>query len=369
MIEHLCGKDGISKVALVTTRWYEGPDLDIIAAQGQREKDLRETYWKGPLDCGSSIVPYFGTKESAFNILSHLMNQRRLVLPAQSGTACRFLEPEPQRDFKPDLEKASLREHKTHSGLPRNLLDGCAYFLLILLKCVYILFWKLVMHFATVAWHEEGLYDELQPGNYIGLPMLTYLAVIFIWPGWLCLGLHCQTVSSGSSAPRLQFLESIPIWCFRLSPLIMYLFDMVIVRPTERSRVEWRRVLPWTIGVIDLFQGVFLWEPRWGRGWWHTFHPVNDTVHCCLLLFPAIIICGLYFTTQGTDSVGTILEPHLKKVDFCFRFVVMFTFWALYYYTPRLGDKDFDPDSVATIGVLTAFTLSSFISVLDWGQK
>jgi hypothetical protein len=68
MFGKLCGDDAIRNVILATTMWR--PDgKDPENKQPRREKELRDKYWKGMLDSGSTMTRFLRTYNSAWTIV------------------------------------------------------------------------------------------------------------------------------------------------------------------------------------------------------------------------------------------------------------------------------------------------------------
>jgi hypothetical protein len=69
--KELCGDDALRKITLVTTMWSE-VDEDTGS---QREKELREIYWKSMIDQGSRTARFEGAldSESAWAVLGRFI--------------------------------------------------------------------------------------------------------------------------------------------------------------------------------------------------------------------------------------------------------------------------------------------------------
>ena len=65
--KELCGDDALQKIILVTTMWSEVDE----ETGSQREKELREKYWKVMIDQGSATARFQGELnfESAWAVL------------------------------------------------------------------------------------------------------------------------------------------------------------------------------------------------------------------------------------------------------------------------------------------------------------
>ena len=79
MFHELCGKKALRNVILVTTMWDEvAQDIGSL-----REKELRNKFWKGMIDEGSATARYRNTRNSAWAILGHIIqeaNRNKAVL-------------------------------------------------------------------------------------------------------------------------------------------------------------------------------------------------------------------------------------------------------------------------------------------------
>ena len=68
--EELCGNE-FSTIVLATTMWDEvDPEIGE-----QREKELREIYWKTMIDRGSTVKRFLSTPVSASDLLRPIVNQ------------------------------------------------------------------------------------------------------------------------------------------------------------------------------------------------------------------------------------------------------------------------------------------------------
>jgi len=65
MFQELCGPDAFSRIILTTTMWDE---VEIPVGE-QREKELKEKYWKPMMDLKSKTERYHNSHESAWEIL------------------------------------------------------------------------------------------------------------------------------------------------------------------------------------------------------------------------------------------------------------------------------------------------------------
>ena len=79
VFEKLCGEDAMAQVVLITTMWDDVED-DI---GDERLKELKSTYWKGMISCGSETFKYLNTPQSAEELLKRIAgksSERRHVL-------------------------------------------------------------------------------------------------------------------------------------------------------------------------------------------------------------------------------------------------------------------------------------------------
>jgi len=82
MFQRLCGDRGLSSVILATTMWTSLESTAAGLEVGQkREEELRmPQFWGSMVDRGSKIVKYDGTKESAYSIISQLVDKGTQVV-------------------------------------------------------------------------------------------------------------------------------------------------------------------------------------------------------------------------------------------------------------------------------------------------
>jgi hypothetical protein len=67
-LEQLCGKGAHRNVIMTTTMWDEVcQDVGSL-----REKELKNQYWKLMIDCGAQVARFYGTTESAWEIIGRL---------------------------------------------------------------------------------------------------------------------------------------------------------------------------------------------------------------------------------------------------------------------------------------------------------
>jgi hypothetical protein len=82
MFQRLCGDRGLSSVILATTMWTGLEVTDVGQEVGRkREEELRmPQFWGSMVDLGSEIVKHDGTKESAYSIISRLVDKGTQVV-------------------------------------------------------------------------------------------------------------------------------------------------------------------------------------------------------------------------------------------------------------------------------------------------
>ena len=83
MFEKLCGKHALGNIILTTTMWDK-----IDEKMGdEREKELREEYWKSMIKQGSTTFRYRNTRDSAWEILDKVLqsghNRHAILLQKQ----------------------------------------------------------------------------------------------------------------------------------------------------------------------------------------------------------------------------------------------------------------------------------------------
>lgn len=69
LFKKLCGKDATKKIILATTMWNEVKQ----DAGERREAQLKEKFWKGMLDLGSSTIRFGDTRRSAQDIVNFIL--------------------------------------------------------------------------------------------------------------------------------------------------------------------------------------------------------------------------------------------------------------------------------------------------------
>ena len=83
MFEKLCGKHALGNIILTTTMWDK---IDQKMGE-EREKELREEYWKSMIKQGSTTIRYGNTRNSAWEILDKVLqsghNRHAVLLQKQ----------------------------------------------------------------------------------------------------------------------------------------------------------------------------------------------------------------------------------------------------------------------------------------------
>jgi len=69
--EKLCGNDAMARLVLVTTMWDEMED----EVGDERLKELKSTYWKGMISCGSETFKYLNNPRSAKELLRRIADK------------------------------------------------------------------------------------------------------------------------------------------------------------------------------------------------------------------------------------------------------------------------------------------------------
>jgi hypothetical protein len=81
MFGKLCGEDAIGNVILTTTMWGNLPSKQPGLGE-QREKELRDKYWKGMREKGSVVKRFYNTYDSAWEVLD-AMDRKPVALLVQ----------------------------------------------------------------------------------------------------------------------------------------------------------------------------------------------------------------------------------------------------------------------------------------------
>jgi hypothetical protein len=81
MFQKLCGKDRFERVILTTTMWPDDPSDRHDAVE--REKELRDDYWKIMIQKGSHTTPFDGSQASAWSILDPLVKKAKQAILIQ----------------------------------------------------------------------------------------------------------------------------------------------------------------------------------------------------------------------------------------------------------------------------------------------
>lgn len=109
MFGELCGDVAMRRVTLVTTMWDKMRDLELGQ---QREKELRDTFWKGMLNKGSTIAKFDNKFDTAKAII------HRLIVEKEKREALLLQE---------ELVDLKKRLNETHAG--RMLYDNLQHLL------------------------------------------------------------------------------------------------------------------------------------------------------------------------------------------------------------------------------------------------
>ncbi|KAF9450889.1 hypothetical protein P691DRAFT_725104 [Macrolepiota fuliginosa MF-IS2] len=73
MFRKLCGEEGFKKVIFTTTIWPDASDTEATDTAIEREKELKQTYWRDMIKEGSSTLRFENTQRSAWCILDQLL--------------------------------------------------------------------------------------------------------------------------------------------------------------------------------------------------------------------------------------------------------------------------------------------------------
>ena len=123
IFEQLCGQE-FSTIVLTTTMWDE-VDLEIGE---QREKELREIYWKSMIDRGSTVKRFLSTPASAFDLLRPMLSRANDIQTlrlqeevADLGTKLR--ETDAGRMLAIQVEELVTKQQKLLRAMRDDLLD------------------------------------------------------------------------------------------------------------------------------------------------------------------------------------------------------------------------------------------------------
>ena len=74
VFQKLCGKDALKRVVLCTTKWSE-----IKQKDGERRIEvLKEIYWKGMIEVGSTVRKFEDSQESAWDVIAPIIEEDRI---------------------------------------------------------------------------------------------------------------------------------------------------------------------------------------------------------------------------------------------------------------------------------------------------
>jgi hypothetical protein len=77
VFEDLCGDEAMDRVILATTMWK-----NVKEDTGtRREMELKEVYWKTMLEKHSTVVRFYGTYQSAWNIVDEILRSTKTESP------------------------------------------------------------------------------------------------------------------------------------------------------------------------------------------------------------------------------------------------------------------------------------------------
>lgn len=104
MLEYLLGANGVAKITLVTTKWTKEASQAIKKEEERNERMLQDSYWGGPIRCGSTLERYDGTKASGIDILANLRNRKRRMYPEASRCMMSIQTPTQEPVLKPEVD-------------------------------------------------------------------------------------------------------------------------------------------------------------------------------------------------------------------------------------------------------------------------
>lgn len=79
LFQKICGDDMSPNIRLITTHWDEGDVLRHAQVYREREKELRELYWKPLIDKGSKALRSRNDKTSVWDIVDSLPLEQRAL--------------------------------------------------------------------------------------------------------------------------------------------------------------------------------------------------------------------------------------------------------------------------------------------------
>ena len=120
IFKQLCGEE-YSTIVLTTTMWDE-VDLEIGE---QREKELRENYWKPMIDRGSTVKRFLSTPASVFDLLRGRVNEIQSLRLQEEVRALgiKLRETGAGRTLAIQLEELVPKQQKLLGSIRDDLLD------------------------------------------------------------------------------------------------------------------------------------------------------------------------------------------------------------------------------------------------------
>jgi len=121
MLGRLCGSEPAERLVFVTTMW----DRTTKNRGDDREKDLRAHYFKPMLDLGAHDARFTNTPESAWDIISLLLERLAekkptLIQEEMVDTRRELIETEAAREVQSDLQKLLTAHKQTIEALSRE---------------------------------------------------------------------------------------------------------------------------------------------------------------------------------------------------------------------------------------------------------
>ena len=123
LFEKLCGRE-FSTIALTTTMWDE---VDQAVGE-QREKELREIYWKTMIDRGSTVKRFLSTPASAFDVLRPILDRANEIQSVRlqeevTDLGTKLKETDAGRLLAIQLEELVPKQQKLLAAIREDLLD------------------------------------------------------------------------------------------------------------------------------------------------------------------------------------------------------------------------------------------------------
>lgn len=110
LFEEFCGSQWFERVVMMTTMWDRLKDKTMGE---RREEELRSTFWRPMIDCGSTIVRYESNRESAWHILRLFLDTPRHPLQERAGSI-----------LANKLKETYQQLRKQIAGVPRKFLSN-----------------------------------------------------------------------------------------------------------------------------------------------------------------------------------------------------------------------------------------------------